>query len=149
MQMKHYPRVSRRHLSGVYKMAAALSATHTIRCSGVVGGAHSVGGLYCSCSGSFLMTSVGLSADLSSLVSQTQSLTIAAQGQEKSSTRRDTDRHRLRETDTPIHRCNIHGVSVKTKLNCLCRIYVMPDHIIIILSRYLDNSTKNNDSNIP
>jgi len=37
----------------------------------------------------------------------------------------------------------IDGGSMKSKPNCLCYIYVMPDHIILKLSRYLDNSTKN------
>src|SRR6218665_1879544 len=32
---------------------------------------------------------------------------------------------------------NLHGVSIKTKPNCLCHIYRMPDRIILKLSRYL------------
>src|SRR6218665_3151898 len=31
----------------------------------------------------------------------------------------------------------IHGVSIKAKPNCLCHICLMPDHIILKLSRYL------------
>src|SRR6218665_1957740 len=38
---------------------------------------------------------------------------------------------------------NIHGDSIKTKPNCLCHIYLILDHIIKKLSRYLDSSTKN------
>src|SRR6218665_11850 len=34
---------------------------------------------------------------------------------------------------------NLHGVSIKTKPNCLCHIYRMPDRIILKLSRYLEN----------
>src|SRR6218665_948280 len=33
----------------------------------------------------------------------------------------------------------LHGVSIKTKPNCLRHIYRMPDHIILKLSRYLEN----------
>jgi len=33
--------------------------------------------------------------------------------------------------------------SLKNKPNCLCHIYLMPDHIILKLSRYLENSTNN------
>jgi len=35
----------------------------------------------------------------------------------------------------------IHGDSIKCKPNCLCHIYLIPDHIILKLSRYLENST--------
>ena len=35
----------------------------------------------------------------------------------------------------------IHGDSIKTKPNCLCHIYLMPDHIILKLSSYLENWT--------
>src|SRR6218665_514922 len=38
---------------------------------------------------------------------------------------------------------SLHGGSVKTKPNCLCHIYLMPNHIILKLSRYLENSTSN------
>ena len=37
----------------------------------------------------------------------------------------------------------VHGVSIKTKPNCLCHIYLMPDHITLKLSRYLENCTNN------
>ena len=40
----------------------------------------------------------------------------------------------------------LQGDSI-TKPNCLCHVYFILDHIIIKLSRYLDNSTRN-DSNI-
>ena len=32
----------------------------------------------------------------------------------------------------------VHGVSIKTKPNCVCHIYLMPDRIIPKLSRYLE-----------
>ena len=38
-----------------------------------------------------------------------------------------------------LRRPIIHGVSIKTKPNCLCHIYLMPDHIILNLARYLEN----------
>src|SRR6218665_1033498 len=38
---------------------------------------------------------------------------------------------------------HIHGGSMKSKPNGLCHIYLLPDQIIIKLSRYLENSTKN------
>jgi len=38
----------------------------------------------------------------------------------------------------------IHGDSIKSKPNCLCHIYLMPDHIMLKLPRYLDNSSNNN-----
>jgi len=34
--------------------------------------------------------------------------------------------------------CHIHGVSIKTKPGCLYHIYLMPDRIILKLSRYLE-----------
>src|SRR6218665_3259371 len=37
----------------------------------------------------------------------------------------------------------IHGGSIKNKPNCLCHIYLMPNHIILKLRRYLENSIKN------
>jgi len=37
----------------------------------------------------------------------------------------------------------IHGDSIKCKPNCLCHIYFILDLIMIKLSRYLDNSTRN------
>src|SRR6218665_305435 len=38
---------------------------------------------------------------------------------------------------------SLHGDSIKTKPNCFCHIYLILYHIIIKLSRYLDNSTRN------
>jgi len=40
-------------------------------------------------------------------------------------------------------KCDIHGGSMKSKPNGLSYIYLLPDHSIIKLPRYLDNSTKN------
>jgi len=37
----------------------------------------------------------------------------------------------------------LNGDSIKTKPNCLCHKYLILDHIIMTLSKYLDNSTKN------
>src|SRR6218665_2988356 len=37
----------------------------------------------------------------------------------------------------------IHDDSIKSKPNCLCHIYLIPDHIISKLSRCLENSTNN------
>ncbi len=43
-----------------------------------------------------------------------------------------------------MHACMyVHGGSVKSKPNCLCHIYLMPNQIILRLSRYLENSTIN------
>jgi len=43
-----------------------------------------------------------------------------------------------------FNKTNIHGDTIKCKPNCLCHIHVhlIPDHIILKLSRYLANSTK-------
>src|SRR6218665_1727804 len=56
----------------------------------------------------------------------------------------------LRVKDLPfVYSCilyacmNVHGGSMKSKPNCLCHIYLMPDRIIPKLSRYLENSIKN------
>jgi len=38
---------------------------------------------------------------------------------------------------------NLHGDSIKSKPNCLCHIYLTLDHIILTLSGYVENSTKN------
>ena len=38
---------------------------------------------------------------------------------------------------------SLHGVSIKTKPNCLCHTYRMSDRIILKLSRYLENWTNN------
>src|SRR6218665_1703981 len=46
-------------------------------------------------------------------------------------------------TKTPIKPQHIHGGSIKSKPNCLCHIYLMPDHIILKLSRYLENTINN------
>jgi len=40
-------------------------------------------------------------------------------------------------------KADIRGDSIKREPNCLCHIYLKPDHIILKLSRYLENSTKN------
>ena len=39
----------------------------------------------------------------------------------------------------PVDRNKIHDVSIKTKPNCLCHIYLLSDGIILKLSRYLEN----------
>jgi len=47
-------------------------------------------------------------------------------------------------SDAKLYQIMLHGVSIKkTKPNCLCHIYLILDHIIIKLCRYLDHSTKN------